>query len=388
MNWTRTWTLLLVIGGSFASACNGETTETVGSETNWLDPCTADDDCSEGRCLCGVCSKECTEVAGCDDDTMLCASNQSLAHGKLCADVPTAPEGLCLWACEGTTCPTGNHCVEGACVTDSVLPAPQPCAGESECTVIDSANAEPVCAQGVCAVAACDAGFGECNDYHPDGCETNLESGDLSNCGECGAACDEAMPNVATQKCEDFRCQIAECDVGWADCDPSENNGCETDLLTDEGNCGDCDAACDADEECVDGACEPGELSCPEAGLCEVPNGIGSCSGDECLIASCDNGFGDCNADHTDGCETNVASGDVSNCGACGNPCDQDWPNVAELGCANFQCTIVACETGWRHCDSVRTNGCEIDVMSDEASCGDCDEACESDQECVEGTCQ
>ncbi len=50
-------------------------------------------------------------------------------------------------------------------------------------------------------IVACAAGFGDCNDAVPDGCETPLTS--LEDCGECGVACDP--PGTAIADCSGAR---------------------------------------------------------------------------------------------------------------------------------------------------------------------------------------
>ena len=62
-------------------------------------------------------------------------------------------------------------------------------------------------------------------------------------------------PN-ATPACESGACAIAECDVGFADCDADASNGCETETDTDASACGACGAACGDGIECHDGVCD------------------------------------------------------------------------------------------------------------------------------------
>lgn len=130
-------TLLLAVGA--AGACNGEVTETIGSETNWLDPCKEDADCAEGRCLCGVCTDECTTTEGCDGATTVCVSQGSEAYDAVCLEQTSAPEGgLCLEGCGSAgPCPVGSRCIGGACVPNAPPPTPadyvgRPCVNEWE----------------------------------------------------------------------------------------------------------------------------------------------------------------------------------------------------------------------------------------------------------------
>jgi hypothetical protein len=92
------------------------------------------------------------------------------------------------------------------------------------------------------------------------------------------------------------------CVGGFDDCDGNGDNGCESDLASDEKNCGACGNACDHGT-CVGGAC------------------------------SCAAGFADCDGDPTNGCEADTDT-DASNCGAC------------QHDCAGAACAAGVCQTG------------------------------------------
>jgi len=244
----------LLLACTLGAACNGETTGGGGSETHWLGRCTSSDQCEQGQCLCGVCTEACTELSGCNDGTLICASNQSQAYGKLCAAVSEAPEGVCLTPCDGTSCPAGNHCEGDACVPD---PQPQRCAGGEDPSVCVLPSAQSGCSSdGLCIIAACEQYFADCNPDPTDGCETDIRE-DLLNCGKCGESClDLKWAHVAEYQCENERCRVDTCDDGFADCDDIKTNGCEEDLLTSEEHCGDCDTACESGQSCIEGVCQ------------------------------------------------------------------------------------------------------------------------------------
>ncbi len=103
-----------------ASACNGESTGTIGSETNWLGSCNSDDDCEGARCLCGVCSQECTASADCEGGQLVCVAKGTDAHTRVCAVDQAPNEGLCLKACPAD----GNCGAAMTCVDDACVPAP------------------------------------------------------------------------------------------------------------------------------------------------------------------------------------------------------------------------------------------------------------------------
>ena len=108
-----------------------------------------------------------------------------------------------------------------------------------------------------------------------------------------------------------------------------------------------------------------------------------SCSGSTCtnpcpncnqlsisfVAVSCATGYSNCNGKLTDGCETNTQT-DPNNCGLCGTICTAFFPHVVPA-CVNSACTSV-CVTGWRDCNLIVTDGCEISIINDVNNCGGC----------------
>lgn len=72
----------------------------------------------------------------------------------------------------------------------------------------------------------------------------------------------------------------------------------------------------------------------------------------------CPSGFGDCNGVVADGCETNIVTSNA-HCGVCGNACD--FPN-ASATCMSGACVIGACLDGFSDCDGDPRNGCEVRI--------------------------
>jgi alpha-tubulin suppressor-like RCC1 family protein len=74
-----------------------------------------------------------------------------------------------------------------------------------------------------------------------------------SNCGYCGIGCNAAH---SVGVCGNSRCAVSICAEGWGDCDGYQANGCETDLSSAQNSCGHCSLACQSLESCVKGVCE------------------------------------------------------------------------------------------------------------------------------------
>ena len=74
-----------------------------------------------------------------------------------------------------------------------------------------------------------------------------------SNCG----MCDNKCPPIAhgTPACAGSMCKIGSCDMGFADCNNSAADGCETNTNNDPQNCGACNHPCGASGVCVMGMC-------------------------------------------------------------------------------------------------------------------------------------
>jgi hypothetical protein len=210
------------------------------------------------------------------------------------------------------------------------------------------------CRQGKCVTdsAACQSGFSDCNASAADGCEVNVAA-DPSNCGACGSVCGAGLV------CTAGSCVSASivCPSGYADCNANSTDGCEVNVATDPSNCGACGNVCGAGLVCAAGSCVSASIVCPS-------------------------GYADCDANSTDGCEVNVAT-DPSNCGACGNVCG------AGLVCAAGSCVSasIVCPSGYADCDRALANGCEINLNTDTANCGECGRACNPGGTCSQGAC-
>jgi serine/threonine protein kinase len=138
---------------------------------------------------------------------------------------------------------------------------------------------------------------------------------------------------------------------------------------------GQCVSAGRPDLGCGDDICSP----------CAVANATARCNqANRCDIAVCYQDFDDCDGDPRNGCETNTRT-DPDHCRGCGKRCPP-LPH-AQRGCGDA-CTIWRCDNGFRDCNGVTSDGCEVAAATDPANCGHCGHACRPGQRCQGGVCR
>jgi hypothetical protein len=90
------------------------------------------------------------------------------------------------------------------------------------------------------------------------GCGTNLGTG-LDNCGACGHVCGSAHTTAVTCAAGGDggpgACSFT-CSGAYQHCGSDDSSGCETDIGTDQNNCGACGHSCQGGQ-CVAGICQP-----------------------------------------------------------------------------------------------------------------------------------
>ncbi len=165
-------------------------------------------------------------------------------------------------------------------------------------------NAEANCKDGKCGYGKCTGLFGDCDNDPSNGCEQSLET--VDNCNGCKTAC--APKNTMTPTCTGGMCGHMDCAGTFQDCDmDAAINGCESDKMTDNNNCGMCGKMClPMKESCAGGKCvaavctPPGvEKSVSPGGtekVCDDPNDT-TCEQDQAKL--CPNGWHLCSiAEH------------------------------------------------------------------------------------------
>lgn len=144
------------------------------------------------------------------------------------------------------------------------------------------------------------------------------------------------------------------------------------------------DLGCDGTS--CDGACvnlQNDPRHCGECGrVCPGgAHGTAVCEAGRCVLR-CDSGWDNCRATE-DGCETDLNT-TVASCGQCGRGCDAGANQDAS--CATGVCR-VACAPNFADCDDAGPNGCEANTQTDGLHCGGCGMTC-SDAGVAEGGCQ
>lgn len=98
----------------------------------------------------------------------------------------------------------------------------------------------------------CPPGRANCDANERNGCEVDLMTS-MQHCGSCSRLCHTNGHDAVSAVCTDGHCRIS-CRVhafGQGDCDDNPDNGCETQLWTNE-NCSRCGERC----TCSEGMCD------------------------------------------------------------------------------------------------------------------------------------
>jgi hypothetical protein len=195
---------------------------------------------------CGACDNFCKAPTDPADPAWTCGAGKEPAHTK--------------WLCETSACSlqcepgygncNNNFCLDGCEL--NLLTDPENCGACGH-----KCNAGQVCDGGSC---LCPPGSTYCN-----GDCVDIKR-DANNCGSCGRRCPGpsagfpgrigSKPAGGSPTCDDGHCNYV-CFPGFADCDLTLTNGCETNVLTNPWHCGGCETKCNvgAGQPCVAGKC-------------------------------------------------------------------------------------------------------------------------------------
>jgi len=118
---------LMILAGVLALSCKDDTAEPrTGSETHFLTRCS--ESCQEGfDCVCGVCSKACTETASCEQYAAAAECAEVPERDTRCPYSPVAM--MCDVSCRSdadcAALSSGHRCEDGACRAPAICEEPE-----------------------------------------------------------------------------------------------------------------------------------------------------------------------------------------------------------------------------------------------------------------------
>ena len=322
-------------------------------------------------CNQNQCSDDSSYIACDTEDETNCLEVHDFSIQFTCYQHKWIPY-LCSGTCDGNVCSRStNHCENGSTQCywiDSLDSAIQlVCEDQRWITLFCPDHIK--CDGNVCAKApepdhSCESGFADCNHNESDGCETNLNDKHMKSCTECAN--------------------------NYGNCDNDLSNGCEFDLkaagLT---RCGGCDNdKCYYENSCVNAmttteACGTDCIDCTQ-----LPNvNTAACESGNCIISSCAASYQLCDNKCMD------LSADAQNCGSCGYKCaDHPIETAASNSCLNNQCQYT-CNSGYTQCSETNDKDNIVcikneDMQTSPSHCGKCNNACKTNETCVDGTCE
>lgn len=186
-----------------------------------------------------------------------CANTRDVYVG---ADFPAAPAGSGSAAEARDAAPAAPPNAAGSGAPDTVRDA-APAAPASDAGRLDDddddddarvPDAAALDATAPAPPVTCSPGSADCDGDASNGCEVDTER-DMAHCGGCDRRCHSEGHDATAAQCNAGRCELT-CRqdlLGDHDCDFDPNNGCESALLTDDQNCGECGRVC----TCFNGSC-------------------------------------------------------------------------------------------------------------------------------------
>jgi hypothetical protein len=187
--------------------------------------------CSSGTCCYGLCVDLNDNLGHCGQCGNACPTDS----GNPCLADATCEGGSCGYMAmgDGASCDDGDYCTyDDVCIGGSCLPG-----AYVDCTGLP--NADAVCSYGECVIQSCYEGWADCDGSSWNGCETQTYN-NPDHCGGCGSFC---PPNSG---CAGTYCA---CIGGTTDCF-GECVELGTNMY-----CSGCEDACQDGQNCIDGAC-------------------------------------------------------------------------------------------------------------------------------------
>ena len=323
----------------------------------------------DGPYLYGTCQYDEDAVIDIENETTSRCGNGIVEWDEACDDGAIDDCGECNADCSGPgsgseACRSGELCCVGACVDGAN--------DLQNCGACGTAcHAGQQCNQGYCSCGAKAASFpgatNACTEFEEccAGVCTNVAF-DPRHCGTCDHQCAEPL-------CIAGACQ---CPGGTDSCDASAA-ACRTDLLSDATNCGGCGTSCllvAGGPDCVSGSCSCDGVTCGVGTECCDNDGQSVCIDTQTSPFNCG------------GCGQQCAVGETCENGVCA--CQgQGGCGIGQVCCSSGCSDFCACGSTPSCTDTCCNGDTCIDVSSSRANCGACDNACDGDKDCVNGSC-
>ena len=325
--------------------CSGSTPK-CDSVTKTCVACLADPDCADAGpgAKCSTTTHTCKPACTTDADCTSGSAHKCDTTQHVCVECLTTND----------TCPSGEYCAQGTCTSGCKIDAD--CAGALDGGTGDGGStAVPSCCNHACAdISSDEKNCGKCGTTCGSTqlcCSSSCAESQTSiqNCGACGKVC--SPKNVTTAQCTGGACGYDTCvSTLYGDCDNDKTNGCETDLTSDNNNCGKCGTMCTNGQKCVSSVCVScGTNEVAYNGHCYYLDGSGGACDTgysraaETVISAITTSFIGLNYKHTISSNCCIWTSDTyenwgmaSHCNANG-PFTSGDPQLGAYGCTNQQ---------------------------------------------------